>query len=76
MTTRTEIRKAVGRGQFTAADLAAAREVTVRTARNTLRDLLDEGVVEVTGQRPITDPEGNPARGRPRTLFRVTRNPA
>lgn len=73
MTTRTEIRKSVGRGRFTAADLAAAREVNVRTARNTLRAALDEGLVEVTGHAPITDEEGNPSRGRPRTLFRVTK---
>lgn len=72
MSVKTEIRKTVGRGKFDARKLAEARGVTVRTARVTLRDLAADGTVEVVGTEKVTDDEGNPARGRPRTLYRVT----
>lgn len=72
MSVKTEIRKSVGRGKFTAGALAEAKGVTVRTARANLRALEAEGIVEVVGTEKVTDDEGTALRGRPRNLFRVT----
>lgn len=72
MSTKTEIRKQVGRGKFTTKAFAEAREVSVATARKQVRDLLSEGALEVAGTEKVTDAEGNPQRGRPRFQYRVT----
>lgn len=72
MSVKTEIRKSVGRGKFTAAALADAQGIQVRTARTKLRALADEGIVEIVDTQKVTDDEGTPLRGRPRHLFRVT----
>lgn len=71
--TKTELRKAVGRGKFTVADLAEARGVKPRTAGITARDLLGDGVIEKVGTEKVLTEDGEPSRGRPRNVFRVAK---
>lgn len=72
MTTKTELRKTVGRGKFTSVEFAEALEVTRPTARQALRKLVAEGVVEALPEtQKVLDADGEPQRGRPRQVFRV-----
>lgn len=72
MATKTEIRKTVSRGKFTSVEYAEKFEVTRATARQALRKLVAEGIVEALDEtQKVTDAEGEPQRGRPRQVFRV-----
>lgn len=72
MLSKTQVRKAVGRGKFSAADLASAIDVSAASARRTLRALVSEGVVEPQEDtEKIVGEDGEPHRGRPRHLFKV-----
>lgn len=72
MVTKTELRKTVGRRKFTSVDFADALEVTRPTARQTLRKLVAEGVIEALPEtQKVLNDEGEPQRGRPRQVFRV-----
>lgn len=65
--TKTDIRKAVGRGAFTAPELAEALEVTGVTARKHLSRLVEDEKVAVEGKRETGK------RGRPATEYRVVK---
>lgn len=75
LSTKTEVRKAVGRGKFTVSDLAEAREVTVKSARANVARLLSEGAIERLDetQKNIDPESGKALRGRPAHLFRVVK---
>lgn len=74
MTTKTELRKTVGRGKFTSVEFAEALEVSRPTARQHLRKLAEEGVIEPLGEtQKVLNEDGEPQRGRPRHVFRVAK---
>lgn len=68
---KTLVRKSVGRGKFTAHDLAASLDISVDTAARALRSLEEAEDVEEVGAQKVTDEEGNFTRGRPRKLYRL-----
>lgn len=73
MQTKTELRKSVGRGKFTAQTLAEAADISAVAARRRLRNLLAEGIVERTEDvEKVTNKVGD-QRGRPRHTFRVAK---
>lgn len=63
--TKTALRKAVGRGKFTVADLAEAFEVTAPTARKHITRLAEAGKVEHVGKTETGK------RGRPADQYKV-----
>jgi predicted ArsR family transcriptional regulator len=70
--TRTQVRKVVGQGRFTARDFADATNIGANAARNRLSKLVEEGVVELLNEtQPIMAPDGTVTRGRPRRVYRV-----
>jgi response regulator of citrate/malate metabolism len=71
MLTKTALRKAVGRGRFTVADLAEAQGTARVTARQKLAKLEAEGLVERVGTRKVTTESGEFGRGRPATIYKV-----
>lgn len=73
--TKNEVRKSVGKGQFTLQQFADARGLRYHTARKVLGSLVEFGDVESTGTRKH-GPADAPTRGRPVTLYRVTAGPA
>lgn len=73
MQTKTSLRKTVGRGKFTAGDLAKAAELSAPVARRRLAQLVEAGVVtKLDETQKVTDADGNPHRGKPRDLYRVS----
>jgi len=73
MQTKTALRKAVGRGKFTAADFAAAADISAPAARRRLRNLTEAGVIERTEDvEKVTNKAGD-QRGRPRHTFKVAK---
>jgi predicted ArsR family transcriptional regulator len=71
--TKTALRKTVGRGKFTAGDLATAQGTARVTARQKLARLEDAGLVERVGIQKVLTEDGEFGRGRPATLYRVTK---
>jgi len=69
--TKTELRKAVGRGKFTSDVFAEAAEISRPAARARLRRLEAEGVIErLPDTEKVTNRVGD-QRGRPRHTFKV-----
>jgi predicted ArsR family transcriptional regulator len=72
MLTKTEARKAVGRGKFTSVKFAEALDVSRASARRRLRSLTEAGVIEALDEtEKVTDDQGDAQRGRPRQVYRV-----
>lgn len=73
MLSRTELRNAIGRREFTVRDFAQELGVTEGTARARIQRLQQAGVVEQTGEvlQHLGD-AGRPLRGRPATLYRIS----
>jgi predicted ArsR family transcriptional regulator len=73
MLSRTELRNAIGRREFTVRDFAHELGVTEGTARARIQRLQEAGFVEPTGEvlQHLGD-EGRPLRGRPATLYRIS----
>jgi predicted ArsR family transcriptional regulator len=72
LTTKTQVRKALGRGRFTSVEVAEALGVQRATARLTLRKLVEAGLVEaLPDTQKVLDADGEPQRGRPRQVYKV-----
>ncbi len=73
MLSRTELRNAIRRKEFTVRDFAEDLGVTEGTARARIQRLQEAGVVEPTGEviQHLGD-GGRPLRGRPATLYRIS----
>lgn len=73
LTDRTTAQALLGRGAFTAAEFARMIRVSTGTARQEIRRLVGEGVLEELDEtRKNLDEHGMPRRGRPSRLYRIT----
>ena len=69
---KTQARKAFGRGKFILAEAQEALGVSRVTVTKVIQSLIEQGLVERLDERQkVTDENGEPQRGRPRHVYRV-----